>query len=78
MLVVKAKVRNCSPRGASRTGLEEKHIPGGESKKESLGVSRVQLKVQLGRTTVAGGTVRVPGSAREKGLECQAEAPDLL
>lgn len=66
------------PRGVSRTELEKKHIPGGESKKGSLGVPRVQLKVQLGRTTGAGGRVRVPGSVREKGLEYQAEGPDLF
>lgn len=66
------------PKGCLKNWAGEGAHLGGESKKESLGVSRVQLKVQLGRTTGAGGTVRVPGSAREKGLEYQAKGPDLL
>lgn len=60
MLIVKAKVGKLFLKGVSQElSWRRKDIPGGGTKKESLGASRKQLKVQLGRIADGGrATVR--------------------
>lgn len=44
MLVVKAKVRNCSPRGILRTGLEKEHIWGESPRRKVWGYLGYSLR----------------------------------
>lgn len=75
MFIVKAKVGKL-PRGL---GWRRKGIPGGETKKESLGVSREQLTVQLGKITDGRrDSMGCQGQPERRAWNARLTGPDLL
>lgn len=87
MLTVKARVGELPPKGVfSRTRLEKEGCSVGETKKESLGVSRKHPEAQHGkkidgkRGTGKGATVsqREGLEGSHKGLNARLRGPDLF